>query len=256
MTKYNDTHEFKLCAEIVIPLKAKRPSWETALTTAANILNCNFGRRHFVCYTDGSSITTPKLNSASPTVEHISVIPSGVAAVYKLKRDGQWSLNFTPGNRGRDTIFTEIESIAYALMIAKAQRAVYLDNNKKHSNGKARWSKVTIFNDCIGALKIICKLREGAIADAQSLCDPLLRRIMTVSQYFYDNGVQVELRWVKGHSGNEGNCLADTAAGYAANHQDAGMSFPEGLNWDTEPLSNDVKTHVPQQQVMSPKKKG
>lgn len=256
MTNCNATHEFKLCAEVVISFKANRLSSETALTTAANIFNCNFGRRHRVYYSDGSATTRPKLNSASPTVEHSSSIPSGVAVVYKLKRDGHWSVYFTPGNRGRDTIFTEIASIAHALTTAKAEMAFYLDDNKKHSNGKARWSKVTIFNDCIGALKRICSLQEGVVANAQSLCDPLLRQIMTVSQYFYDNGVQVELRWVKGHSGNEGNCLADTAAGYAANHQDVGMFFPEGLNWDKEPLSNDMKTHVSQQQRMSPKRTG
>ncbi|KAM6485452.1 hypothetical protein HDV62DRAFT_354885 [Trichoderma sp. SZMC 28011] len=251
MTNCNATYESKLCAEVVVSFKANRLSSETALTTAANIFNCNFGRRHRVYYSDGSS-----LNSASPTVDHISGVPSGVAVVYKLKRNGHWSVYFTPGNRGRDTIFTEIASIAHAMTIAKADWAFYLDDNRKHSNGKARWSKVTIFSDCVEALKRIFQLREGAIADAQSLFDPLLRQIMTVSQHFYDNGVQVELRWIKGHSGNEGNCLADIAAGYAANHQDVGMFFPEGLNWDKEPLSNDMKTHVPQQQNMSPKGKG
>ncbi|KAL6794881.1 hypothetical protein GGI42DRAFT_332533 [Trichoderma sp. SZMC 28013] len=165
---------------------------------------------------------------------------------------------FTPTSRGPDTVFTELAAVAYALTIAMAERALYLDDNKRHSNGKAKWSKVTIFSDCISALQKICKLQEGAIAiaDARLICDPLLRQIMTMSQYFHFNGVQVELRWVSGHSGVEGNCLADTAARYAANHQGIGMLLPEGLNWDTEPLSNHMKTHGPQQQRMSPKKKG
>ncbi|KAL6701742.1 hypothetical protein J3F84DRAFT_355648 [Trichoderma pleuroticola] len=234
MTKLTVTHEFKLCADIVIPLKANLPSKETALATALNILNCNFGRRHRVFYSDGSSITTPKRNSASPTVEHISIIPSGTAVVYKIKRDKDWNMkHFTLTSRGLDTVFTELAAIAHALTIAMAERALYLDDNKKHSNGKARWSKVTIFSDCTHALGKIRKLLESAIADARLICDPLLRQIMTMLQYFYGNGVQVELRWVPGHSGDPGNCLADTAARYAANHQDIGMLLPEVLNWDT-----------------------
>ncbi|KAL7956109.1 hypothetical protein V8C34DRAFT_326440 [Trichoderma compactum] len=258
MPKYNAAHELKLCANIIISSKANLPSKETALATATNILNCNFGRRHPVFFSDGSSTTTPKLNSAPPTVEHISVIPSGVGVAYKRKRDEHWNVSSTPASRGRDTVFTELAAIAHAFTIAMAEMARYLDDNNKHSNGKAKWSKVTIFNDCISALQKICKLREGAIAiaDAQSLSDPLLRQIVTMSQYFHFNGVQVELRWVPGHSHVEGNCRANAAARYAANHQDVGMLLPKGLNWDMEPLSNDMKTHGQQQQRMPPKRKG
>ncbi|KAJ4862748.1 RNase H domain-containing protein [Trichoderma breve] len=238
LTKINAAHEFSFCANIVIPQR------ENALRTALHIFSCNFGRRHRVFYSDGSSIVNSRLNSAPPTVEHTSIIPSGAAVVYKTRRDENWNMKyFTPTSRGRDTIFTEVAAIAHALTIAMAERALYLDDNKKHSNGKARWSKVTIFSDCIEALKRISRLREIAIADAQSLCDPILRQIMSISHYFYGNEVQIELRWVPGHSRVQGNCLADTAARYAANHQNVGMLLPEGLNWDTEPLSNDVKTH-------------
>ncbi|KKP04223.1 hypothetical protein THAR02_03679 [Trichoderma harzianum] len=232
LTKLNAAHEFKFFANIVI-----RPR-ENALTTALHIFSCNFGRRHRVFYSDGSSIVNPRLTSAPPTAKHTSIIPSGAAVVYKTKRDEQWNVKyFTPTSRGRDTVFTEVAAIANALTIAMAERALYLDDNKKHSNGKARWSKVTIFSDCIEALKRIFKLREVAIADAQSLRDPPLRQIMSMLHYFYGNEVQVELRWVPGHSRVKGNCLADTAARYAANHQDVGMVLPEGLNWDAEPLS-------------------
>ncbi|KAK4084409.1 uncharacterized protein Triagg1_889 [Trichoderma aggressivum f. europaeum] len=257
ITKLNAAHEFRFCANIVIPLKANLPSRKFALATARNIFSCNFGRRHRVFYSDGSSTVNPKPSSTPPTAEHTSIIPSGAAVVYKTKRDEHWNIKyFTPASRGRDTVFTELAAIAHALTIAMTERALYLDDNRKHSNGKARWSKVTIFSDCISALQKICKLREGAVADARLICDPLLHHIMTMSQYFYGNGVQLELRWVPGHSQVKGNCLADTAARYAANHQGAGMILPKGLNWDTEPVSNDVKTHGPQQQNMSPKRKG
>ncbi|KAH0530395.1 hypothetical protein TsFJ059_005016 [Trichoderma semiorbis] len=234
----NAAYKLRFCADIVIRQK------KNALATANNIFKCNFGRRHRVFYSDGSFTTAPKPNSVPPTAEPPSIIPSGAAVVYKTKRDEDWNMKFfTPTSRGRDTIFTELAAIAHALTIAMAERALYLDDNQKHSNGKARWSKVTIFTDCIGALKRICELREGAIADAQALCDPLLRHIITISQYLYGKGVQIELRWVPGHSHVEGNCRANAAARYAANHPDVGMLLPEGLNWDTEPLSNDVKTH-------------
>ncbi|KAL7908619.1 hypothetical protein GGI35DRAFT_407618 [Trichoderma velutinum] len=257
MTKFNAVQELRFCADVVIPSKANVPSRETALATALNIFKCNFGRRHRVFYSDGSSITTPKLSSASASVEHILAIPSGAAVAYKTKRDEDWNMRyFTPTSRGRDTVFTELAAIAHALTIAMAERALYLDDNKKHSNGKAMWSKVTIFSDCTHALEKIRKLRESAIADARLLCDPLMRQIMAISQYFCYNGVQVELRWVPGHSRVEGNERADAAARYAAEHQDVGMLLPEGLNWDVEPLSNDMKTHGPQQQSMTRKRKG
>ncbi|OPB44428.1 hypothetical protein A0O28_0027470 [Trichoderma guizhouense] len=238
LIKLSAAHEFSFCANIVIPKR------ENALATALHIFSCNFGRRHRIFYSDGSSIINPRLISAPLTAEHTSIIPSGAAVVYKTRRDEHWNKKyFTPTSRGRDTVFTEVAAIAHALTIAMAERALYLDDNKKHSNGKARWSKVTIFSDCIEALKRIFKLREVAIADAQSLCDPPLRHIMNMLHYFYGNEVQVELRWVPGHSRVKGNCLADAAARYAANHQDVGMLLPEGLNWDTEPLSNDMETH-------------
>ncbi|EHK25156.1 uncharacterized protein TRIVIDRAFT_61870 [Trichoderma virens Gv29-8] len=215
MAKFNVARELRFCANIVIPSK------ERALDTATNIFQCNAGRRHRVFFTDGSTITTPK------SLKKARAIPSGAAVAYQPltpKKDRHWNVkHFTLTSRGRDSAFTELAAIVHALTFAVMERALYLDNNKKTSNGKARWSKVTVFSDCTSVLQTISKLRESTTINARLLDDPIIRHLMAVSQYLCDNEVQLELRWVPGHSSVEGNCHANAAARYAAKHPYVGM---------------------------------
>jgi ribonuclease HI len=59
--------------------------------------------------------------------------------------------------------------------------------------------------------------------------DPVVRKLVTRSQYLRGYGVEVELRWVPGHSLIEGNVRADAAARYARMNSDLGVAVDEGL---------------------------
>ncbi|KAH8743751.1 hypothetical protein F5883DRAFT_440660 [Diaporthe sp. PMI_573] len=77
-------------------------------------------------------------------------------------------------------------------------------------------SQVIIFTDCQEAMSRVDGLRHISPTDQWLRGDPILRKLVARSQYFCGVGVEVEIRWVPGHSGVEGNVHADAAARSAA----------------------------------------
>jgi ribonuclease HI len=77
---------------------------------------------------------------------------------------------------------------------------------------RATTSTVVIFTDCQAALSELQKLQNVSYTEKQLEGNAVARRIITTSQYLQRVGVHLEIRWIPGHAGIQGNCYADTAA--------------------------------------------
>lgn len=73
-------------------------------------------------------------------------------------------------------------------------------------------SRVVILTDCQAALFELQRLQHVSYTEKQLQGNSIARRIITRSQYLQRLGVQLEIRWVPGHAGVQGNHYANTAA--------------------------------------------
>ncbi|KAL6876737.1 hypothetical protein J3F83DRAFT_726909 [Trichoderma novae-zelandiae] len=222
------TSELGFCGKVFIPPK------HTALARATNIFEENTDQHHFVFFVDGSLIT--KIDAESGSV----VTCSGAAVVYKPRGGDQpWvEQYFAPPKceRGSDRI--EVIAILDGLKFAAVETDQFRRCDPGDSDDMPAKLKVTIFSDCTSALQLLHKLQSKTIAKSPLLDDPVIRELIAVSQYLRRNGIELELRWVPGHSLNEGNTLANGAAQYAARNPEIGAILEKRLRVRVEPSSS------------------
>ncbi|RFU75554.1 tick transposon [Trichoderma arundinaceum] len=217
-----------------------------ALAAAAKFSKPDAGHQYRVFFVDGSSITKPNDNSESSVPGDASVTHLGAAVVYKPREGSQnWQVRYFAILNRRGSTLAEQAAIADGLDIATREAMLVRGQNCIGPKGAA--AKVIVFTDSVSALQRIQKIQKSAVTEAQLLGDPIIHKLITRSQYLRRIGVQLELRWVPGHSKVEGNALADTEARYAAKNQDIGVLLGEELRLlDSEVIPNDVNEHDPQ----------
>lgn len=162
-----------------------------------------FGPHHLTLYTDASwshpPTTPPK---------------SSMAIVHRLLPTSPWSesaYTISASRRGRQS-YCEILAIEAALGIAKTT---------VQRSGAGTITRVTVFSDAQPALDAIGKPRVR-----HTDC---FARGAAYSAALAAMGVEVEVRWVPGHCGVEGNERADAVAGLARVYGPDPDPDPEGV---------------------------
>lgn len=182
-------------------------SREDAIHTAANTTNSADEPRQLVFFVDGSRFTNIK--DRRKRKAPASGKAAGAAVVYQT-RDQVWEERTFHLADGHNSKSAEMAAIAEGLAIALS-RIMLLANG--HDEGR---SKVIIFTDCQQAMNRIEGFRRDSLGEGRLRSDPIVRKLVTRSQYLRGLGVEVEIRWVPSHSGIEGNVRADAAAQSAA----------------------------------------
>ncbi|KAL7786300.1 hypothetical protein V8C37DRAFT_392565 [Trichoderma ceciliae] len=225
VAQLNATPKLRFRGNIIIQSEKKR-----ALATAMEISKSYADRQHRVFFVDGSSITKSKGKPGSPALDNTLTADLGAAVVYKsFEGDQSWQERYFSPSNGGGSALAELAAIADGLAIATAEIMLSRGQNSVGPGRMATKFKVTILTDSTNALGRIRKLQKSVASEARLRDDPIARRIITRSQYLARAGVQLELRWVPGHSQVEGHALADSAARYAAKNQDIGVLLDEGL---------------------------
>lgn len=211
---------------------------EDATRTAANTRDSTApdGSRQLVFFVDGSRFTNvkDKRKRKAPA----SGKAAGAAVVYQtdVKTWEERTFNFADGHNSKGT---EMAAIAEGLAVALSQ-VLLLDRDQSKSIGR-----VIIFTDCQAAMFRIERFRCTSLAEGRLRSDPIVRKLVTRSQYLRGLGVAVEIRWVPAHSGVEGNVRADAAARSAAWRLPGiaeGVYLDEGLQMIE--LGLDGKDHI------------
>lgn len=184
-------------------------SREDAILTATNTRNSGPGDEpwQLVFFVDGSRFTNIKDKRKRKAPQ--SGKASGAAVVYQ-RLDQEWEERTFCLAYGLKSKITKMAAIAEALAIALSQILLL---SKCQDENKA---KVVIFADCQAAIHHVNKFQRTSPSEGRVHNDPIVRKLVTRSQYLRILGVEVEIRWVPGHSGVEGNVRADAAARSAA----------------------------------------
>lgn len=138
------------------------------------------------------------------------------AVAHKASEASDWRLvSFSVPQSGKKYYLeAEMSGIAGALGVAISDISV---GSSDHSHdgypaSRAIASTVVILTDCQAALSELQKLQNVSYTEKQLEGNAVARRIITRSQYLQRVGVHLEIRWVPGHAGIQGNCYADAAA--------------------------------------------
>ena len=134
---------------------------------------------------------------------------TGAAVVYQT-REQEWEQRVFCLPDGFKSKMTEMAAIAEGLAIALSQ--ILLICNGQHKDK----AKVVIFSDCQAAMTHVDTFQRTSPGEGRLHGDPIVRKLVTRSQYLRSLGVEVEIRWVPSHSGVMGNIRADAAARSAA----------------------------------------
>lgn len=223
------TPELQFCGDIII-----EESREDAIATAKEISSkTNVNSQHMAFFVDGSLIPKPKKKSKRSISgsKSDSAPLCGAAVIYRSSEDSQdWHETYISLLHERNSDQAEISAVAEGLVVATTKMMHFKSQNSAELERMAINYKVTIFTDSQRALTTVDKLRgEKFIADDRVRSNPITRKFITRSQYLRRIGVHLELRWVPGHSGVEGNVRADVAARKAAKVQDISVYIDEGL---------------------------
>lgn len=198
------TAELRFHGQIII--EAREDAIRTAAATTMKS-TAPGGSQQLVFFVDGSRFTNvkDKRKRKAPA----SGKAAGAAVVYQtdVKTWEERTFNFSDGHKSKST---EMAAIAEGLAIALTQ-VLLLDIDQRKSIGR-----VIIFTDCQAAMFRMEKFRCNSLAERRLRSDPIVRKLVTRSQYLRGLGVEVEIRWVPAHSGVEGNVRADFAARSAA----------------------------------------
>lgn len=182
---------------------------EDATRTAATTMDSTApdGSRQLVFFVDGSRFT--KVKDKRKRKAPVSGKASGAAVVYQtdVKTWEERTFNFADGHKSKST---EMAAIAEGLAFALSQ-VLLLGRDQSKNIGR-----VIIFTDCQAAMFRIERFRCNSLAEGRLRSDPIVRKLVTRSQYLRGLGIEVEIRWVPAHSGVEGNVRADAAARSAA----------------------------------------
>lgn len=238
------TPELGFCGKIYIPPKY------SATDRATTIVEANTDQTHFIFFVDGSLITKtdPELGSV--------ITSAGAAVVYKpLEPNQPWlERYFAPPKceGGSDRI--EVIAILDGLKTAAVETDIFRRCDSGDSDDPAAKLKATVFSDCTGALQQLFKLQSSTVAKSPLLDDPIVRELIAVSQYLQRKGVELELRWVPGHSLIPGNTFANGAAQYASRQPEIGAILEERLRVKVQASPRTAESHDTQKNY-SPKTK-
>lgn len=222
------TSELHFSGEVIIESKGDAIATAKEISSESNA-NC----QRMVFFVDGSRVLKPK-NNSQPSIDHGEsemVAHLGAAVVYKSFQSAQgWQeRHFALPNKQCSTL-AELFAIAHGLAVATEEVMVLRSQDSIVPRRMTTGHSVVIFSDSTRALEQVKKLREKeAVTNAQVISDPIIRKLITRSQYLRRIGVRLELCWVPGHSGVEGNLRADAAALKAAKAQDISVHIDEGL---------------------------
>lgn len=197
------TAELKFHGQVIIE---PREDATLAATTTRNSQNPD-GTRQLVFFVDGSRSANIKDKRKRKAPE--SGRAAGAAVVYQTNGRAWEERTFCLAN-GYNAKIAEKAAIAEGLAIALSQ-ILLLGSDQRQVQ-----SKVVIFTDCQEAMNRVDELRRISLTEGRLRGDPIVRKLVTRSQYLHGLGVEVEIRWVPGHSGVEGNVRADAAARSAA----------------------------------------
>lgn len=215
----NATEELQFFGDITIE---QSPS--DAIAAAVKASSKSFAEdQHIVIFVDGSLVWKP--NDKSDSIAHL-----GAAVVYKSPEGSQdWQVRrycalSKERNPENAEVFAIAQGAAVAIELIKRQRRQRRQNGSG-SGKKASNYRVTVFTDCRSALERIKKLRGKKPAVKTQMCsDPNICKLIMRSQRLHQIGVHLELCWVPGHFGVEGNVRADKAAQLARKTQ--GITVP------------------------------
>ena len=227
------TTEFKFYGDIIIQPR------DEAIRTAIESSKSDLNYLHKVFFVDGACFTGGKGRKRSPDIRKAL----GAAVVYMSSGVTRvWEERLFHPPKGGGYLQAELTAVAEGLAIAVLEILRAKDQDILGSKGALTESKVTIFTDCQGALQRIIKLREAVSTEQRLRGNPIVRKLITRSQYLNSLGVKVELCWVPGHSHVEGNERAHVAARVAAS-PDLGICLDEGLQMIEYSLLRHVKEH-------------
>lgn len=223
------TSDLQFCGDIII-----EQSREDAIATAKEVSSkSNANGHHMAFFVDGSMFMEPKKKSKSSISGSKSSLVTlcGAAVIYKSSEDSQdWHERHISLLHERNSDQAELSAVAEGLADATTKMMHFKSKNRVEFEKIASNYKVIIFTDSQRALTMVDKLRgEKFVAEDQVRSHPIIRKIITRSQYLHRIGIHLELRWVPGHSGVEGNDRADAAAQRAAKAQDISICIDEGL---------------------------
>ncbi|KAL7811274.1 hypothetical protein V8C44DRAFT_331176 [Trichoderma aethiopicum] len=228
------TPELGFCGRVYVAPKY------SAIDRAKTIVQRNSDYRHFIFFVDGSLI--PRTDAESGSV----VTCSGTAVVHKPPEPNQpWvEWYFVPSKCDRGSDWLEVIAILNGLKRAAVEADLFRRCDPGDSDDTAAKLKATIFSDCTSALYLLIKLQSKTVAKSRLLDDPVVRELIAVSQYLHRKGVELELRWVPGHSQIEGNTYANGAAQYAARHPEIGAILEERLQVTVEAPPNTTESQA------------
>lgn len=138
---------------------------------------------------------------------------SGAGVVFTTPNCAEWvtksfTLQYGLYSGSEDT---ELFAIKSAIDIAVETFAGY----RRAGQSEPALSKLVIYNDCSSVLTNIASWEPYTVY-ATYVREPLFRHISKMSGRLQDLGIQIELRWVPGHSEVPGNELAHRIAQAAA----------------------------------------
>ena len=179
-----------------------------AKTVAAEYIN-NINKNSLICFTDGSALGNPGPCSAGAAV----YVDTTLGAPVLLKR---------PVAKKSISYHGELAAIDLALEFAQPYHA-------SHQN----LEKIVILSDCQAAINTVCN-HEYPSNFTNIICK-INERIKDLC----NKNVTLEILWVAGHAGIQGNDLADQCAKEAA-LQDEEIDFE-----DSQPLSfSEIKKEI------------
>lgn len=155
---------------------------------------------------------------------------SGAAVVYKSSASSEgWEEKIFHIPGARIAWQAEEFAIAEALALAVPWAIRAKDRSELQIEENPELLSLVIFTDCERALWKIVKHKSVAFPRSQLQSNAVYRRIVTRSQYLRKLGVQVQLRWIPGHTRIRGNERAHNRARYAVKHRKLGIARDEGL---------------------------
>lgn len=220
---FNATSELQFYGDVTIE---QSPS--DAIAAAVEASSKHFAEdQHIVIFVDGSLVWKP--NGTSGSIAHL-----GAAVVHKSLDGSQgWEeRRYFAISKERNSHKAELFAIAQGAAVAIELIKRLKRQNSRCSGKKATSYRVTIFSDCQSALGQMKHLWEkNSDVKAQLCSDPNICKLIMRSQSLHQIGVHLELCWVPGHLGVEGNVRADEAAQQAAKTQGIAVPADKGPQW-------------------------
>ncbi|KAF1837440.1 hypothetical protein BDW02DRAFT_595588 [Decorospora gaudefroyi] len=176
-------------------------AWQDDKTRIQDVLARYHHKRAAVFWTDGSASKYGML---------------GAAVVWRATlentwKDGDWlEASYAIGYQTRGAAAADAELFAIAAALDIAQGWV--------QNDRTRFELVRVYSDASTQLH---QIRKDAPRDFGPMLGPELavKALYERAQWLADQGVKVELHWVKGHKNSLGNKRADTVARMATEQQ-------------------------------------